>query len=191
MSSEGERPDGGSEERDSFEGDGLEEDRSIHIGSVSGGAFAIGDHNSVVELASTGTQNPTALELLSAMRELRTDLATLLATDGLRAFGVALADAEEEIARHGGTSLSRLYRLREDLAGEQALLGGLASAGAVAALLDDAMQDHPSWATPPPAPSSPPFGGPPAGPGWAAPAGHTPPGPSPGSDDDEWPETDG
>ncbi|GAA2692311.1 hypothetical protein [Streptomyces lunalinharesii] len=182
MSSEGERPEGGSEERDSFEGDGSEENRSIRIGSVSG-AVAIGDHNTVVGSAGSGTQNPAALELLSAIRELRGDLARLMATDGLMALDAELADTEEEITRYGGISPSRLHRLRVGFTAEQAFLGRLASAGAVAVLLDDAVQDSSRETPIRPMPSG-------AGPR-DAPTGHTPPGPSPGSDDDEWPETDG
>ncbi|MCX5328275.1 MULTISPECIES: hypothetical protein [unclassified Streptomyces] len=186
MSSEEERPEDGSGERESAEGDGPEENRPrIQIGNIAGGSSAYGSHASVF-LTNPDTGDLAAREFLATIRELRADLSRLRATDGLMALGAMLADIEAEVSRTGGVSRHRLLRLREELVAEQELLGVSITARAVAQVFD--MLDRSPWT----------FPGPPdlglESPGRhrsADPAGHTPPGPSPGSDDDEWPETDG
>lgn len=182
MSSEGERPEGGSGGRDNSGGDGPEENQStIHIGNISGGTFAIGSHASASAQVGPSTENST-VELLSALRELRADLRRVRRTDSLMFLDEALAAAEDEIVRTEEISIARLDRLRMALADAEMLVELFASAAAVAGLLGVSSSRARS-ARPRPTTSKPGSRD--------APAGHTPPGPSPGSDDDEWPEIDG
>lgn len=74
-------------------------------------------------------------ELLKAVRELRADLTRVRATDRTAALDAALADTEDEITRTGQAAPTRRERLRELLSDSQALLGVLASAGAVAGMV--------------------------------------------------------
>ncbi|EFG65216.1 hypothetical protein [Streptomyces sp. SPB074] len=105
---------------------------AVHIGSVEGSAFAIGDGNTV-SYAGGGAAPADAAQaaLLAAVTALRTDLARLTRNPDHAALDTELAAAEEEITTEGAASRSRLARLREavDLSGP--LVGALASGTAL------------------------------------------------------------
>jgi len=106
-------------------------------GGVSKSTFAIGSHAHAESHHGTAApRDQAAEELLAAVRELRADLTRMRASDETAALDVALADTEEEITRTGAPSPSRLDRLRQLLQDSQALVGLIASAGAVAGLLN-------------------------------------------------------
>ncbi|MFG3496751.1 hypothetical protein [Streptomyces sp. NPDC047886] len=118
------------------EGPGAE--RAVHIGSVTGSAFAIGDHNhiSTVNTPSGGPRDAAAAELLAAVRELRADLSRLTAAVAERA-QVAVLDAElvaveDEITSGDPVTPGRLARLRDALVSAAPVVELLASGGAVA-----------------------------------------------------------
>ncbi|MEV6549329.1 hypothetical protein AB0M57_11515 [Streptomyces sp. NPDC051597] len=102
----------------------------ISIGSVVG-AMAIGDHNTVTHQQGGAPVDPAQAELLQAIRELRADLARVVAGERVRALDGAAADAEAEIATAGAAGPGRLARLRAALADAEGLTGVLASAAAV------------------------------------------------------------
>ncbi|MHC0434224.1 hypothetical protein ACX6XY_29250 [Streptomyces sp. O3] len=102
----------------------------VHIRDVRG-AFAIGDHNSVVNQTGAAPVDPAHAELLSAVRELRADLARLNATDETAALDGALADAEDEIGRTGRADRGLLGRIGQALSQAGAVTGLLASATAL------------------------------------------------------------
>ncbi|MEU1073996.1 MULTISPECIES: hypothetical protein [unclassified Streptomyces] len=102
----------------------------ISIGSVVG-AMAIGDHNTVTHQQGGTPVDPAQVELLEAIRELRADLARVVAGERVRALDGAAADAEAEIAAAGAAGPGRLARLRAALADAEGLTGVLASAAAV------------------------------------------------------------
>ncbi|WP_156723093.1 hypothetical protein [Streptomyces apocyni] len=102
----------------------------IHIKHVQG-AFAIGDHNSVVNQPGAAQPDPAAAELLKAVRELRADLARLNTTDETAALDGELADAEDEIGRTGRAEPGLLGRIGQALTRATAVTGLLASATAL------------------------------------------------------------
>lgn len=106
-------------------------DGGIHIRNVQG-AFAIGDHNSVVnQQAGAAPRDPAQEELLRAVCELRADLARLVPSDETTALDAELADAQDEIEDTGQAGQGRLARLRQALADAGAVAGFVASAAAV------------------------------------------------------------
>ncbi|KOG34059.1 hypothetical protein [Streptomyces resistomycificus] len=105
-------------------------------GGVSHSTFAIGSHAHAESHHGTATQRDQAAEeLLKAVRELRADLTRVRASEETATLDEALAETEEEITRTGQAAPSRLDRLRQLLTDSQALVGLIASAGAVAGLL--------------------------------------------------------
>ena len=105
-------------------------------GGVHGSTFAIGSHAHAESHHGTAPQRDEAAEaLLTAVRELREDLTRLRATDETAALDSALAETEEEIVTTGQAGPTRRERLRALLDDSQALVGLVASAGAVAGLL--------------------------------------------------------
>ncbi|NBM20229.1 hypothetical protein [Streptomyces sp. GC420] len=102
----------------------------IHIGSVRG-AFAIGDRNTVTSNAAPAGSDAAQEELLLAVRELRADLARLVATPQTEALAGELAETEEEIANTGRAGTGRLTRLRASLQDAATATGMLASGVAV------------------------------------------------------------
>ncbi|WP_327401807.1 hypothetical protein OG194_17630 [Streptomyces sp. NBC_01288] len=109
---------------------------NVSFGDVSHSTFAVGSHAQAVSHHGTAPQRDEAAEeLLKAVRELRADLTRVRGTDRTAALDAALADTEDEITRTGEAAPTRRERLRELLADSQALLGVLASAGAVAGLV--------------------------------------------------------
>ena len=108
----------------------------IISGGVHGSTFAIGSHAHAESHHGTAPQrDETAEALLTAVRELREDLTRLRATDETAALDSALAETEEEIVTTGQAGPTRRERLRALLDDSQALVGLVASAGAVAGLL--------------------------------------------------------
>ncbi|MDO0929452.1 hypothetical protein QQY24_30080 [Streptomyces sp. TG1A-8] len=84
---------------------------------------------------TTAPRDPGAEELLTAVRELRADLARVRATDRTAELDAALADTEDEIIRTGQATPTRRERLPGLLGDSQALLGVLASAATLAGLV--------------------------------------------------------
>ncbi|WP_031079380.1 hypothetical protein [Streptomyces sp. NRRL S-118] len=114
--------------------------RAVHIGSVTGSAFAVGDHNEVSTVNGLAAGPPAAEEqtaaLLTAVRELRADLARLTSAVTQRT-EVAVLDAElvaveEEIEAGDAVATGRLARLRAALVSAAPVVELLASGGAVA-----------------------------------------------------------
>ncbi|XUL90559.1 hypothetical protein ACQ86D_31250 [Streptomyces galilaeus] len=109
---------------------------NVNFGNVSHSTFAVGHNAQAVSHHGTAPQRDQAAEeLLTAVRELRADLARVRGTDRTAELDAALADTEDEITRTGQAAPTRRERLRELLADSQALLTVLASAGAVAGLV--------------------------------------------------------
>ncbi|MGC5364661.1 hypothetical protein ACPXCE_23835 [Streptomyces sp. DT24] len=113
-------------------------ERAVHIGSVSGSSFAIGDHNQVgtVNGASGADREAAVTELLSAVRELRADLSRLTARVADRG-PVAVLDGElvsvqDEIESTDVVTPGRLARLRDALLSAGPVVELLASGSAVA-----------------------------------------------------------
>ncbi|WP_405985055.1 hypothetical protein [Streptomyces sp. NBC_00872] len=108
----------------------------VRIGSVSGSAIGIGDHNTVTN-TNTGTgatgqaSDPAQAELLAAVRALREDLGRFVATDGTAVLDAELVAAEEEITTAGAAGPGRLAGLRDALALTGGVVGTLASGVAV------------------------------------------------------------
>lgn len=114
-------------------------DGGIHIRNVQG-AFAVGDHNNVVnQQAGAAPRDPAQEELLRRVRELRADLARLVPTDETAALDAELEDAQGEIEETGQAGPGRLARLRQALTDAGAVAGlvasGVAVSQAVGALL--------------------------------------------------------
>ncbi|MDH6624997.1 hypothetical protein M2271_002801 [Streptomyces sp. LBL] len=107
-------------------------------GGVSKSTFAIGSHAHAESHHGTAPvpRDQAAEELLAAVRELRADLTRMRASDETAALDEALADTEDEITRTGAAAPSRLDRLRRLLQDSQSLVSLVASAGAVAGLLN-------------------------------------------------------
>ncbi|MEU6353966.1 hypothetical protein ABZ896_32320 [Streptomyces sp. NPDC047072] len=111
---------------------------SVNIsGGVHGSTFAIGSHAHAESHHGVGASGRDAAteELLAAVRELRADLTRVRATDRTAELDTALAETEEEIVTTGQATPTRRERLRQLLDDSQALVGLIASAGAVAGLL--------------------------------------------------------
>lgn len=109
----------------------------IHIGGgVYGGAVAAGDNaRAVVNHGADTSRDQAVQELLAAVRELRADLTRVRQTDATTALDTALAETEQEIVTTGRAEPTRRERLRQLLDDSQALVGLLASAGALAGLV--------------------------------------------------------
>ncbi|MEW2346723.1 hypothetical protein [Streptomyces sp. NPDC006684] len=106
---------------------------AVHIGSVEGSAFAIGDGNKVSYVrGGTAPADQAQAALLAAVTALRADLARFTATPDNAALDTELAAVEGEITTEGAASRGRLARLRDavDVAGP--LVAALASGTAVA-----------------------------------------------------------
>ncbi|MEI7033095.1 hypothetical protein [Streptomyces pratensis] len=106
--------------------------RTVHIGSVTGSAFAVGDHNTVTQHQHTGPADAAQAELLRAVRELRADLARFVASDTTAVLDAELVRVEDEIETSGAAEPGRLAGLRTALTAAGALTGSLASGVAVA-----------------------------------------------------------
>ncbi|MER5225030.1 hypothetical protein [Streptomyces flaveus] len=90
----------------------------IHIGSISGGSQAFGDHGKAESVNYTAVPaEPGYGELLTAVRALRTELGQReeRTAEG-EALGSELAEVEGEIARTGRSAQGPLTRLRDRLA---------------------------------------------------------------------------
>ncbi|MGW6583546.1 hypothetical protein ACWF76_29900 [Streptomyces globisporus] len=108
---------------------------TVHIGSVTGSAFAVGDHNTVTQHRHAGPADETQAELLRAVRELRADLARFVTTDTTEVLDVELVSVADEIETAGAAEPGRLGRLQRALDAAGALTGTLASGVAVAEAL--------------------------------------------------------
>ncbi|QWQ41617.1 hypothetical protein KME66_11785 [Streptomyces sp. YPW6] len=108
---------------------------AVHIGSVTGSAFAVGDHNTVTQHQHAGPADATQAELLRAVRELRADLARFVTTDTTQALDAELVSVSDEIETAGAAEPGRLARLQRALDAAGALTGTLASGVAVAEAL--------------------------------------------------------
>ncbi|MFJ4966184.1 hypothetical protein ACIP6P_27675 [Streptomyces sp. NPDC088729] len=104
----------------------------MHIGTVTGSAFAVGDHNTVTQHQHPGPADEGQAELLRAVRELRADLARFVATDTTEILDAELVSVEDEIESAGAAAPGRLARLQQALTAAGALTGTLASGVAVA-----------------------------------------------------------
>ncbi|MCX5399238.1 hypothetical protein [Streptomyces sp. NBC_00102] len=112
--------------------DGQQKPRAgVHIGSVTGSAFAIGDHNTVTQNGFAADGDDPQAELLRVVGELRADLARFVATDATGALDSELAAVEEEIGTEGAAAPGRLVRLREAMEAAGAFVATLASGVAV------------------------------------------------------------
>ncbi|MFI8302413.1 hypothetical protein ACIF80_02960 [Streptomyces sp. NPDC085927] len=112
------------------------EEGGVHIGDVHGSTFAIGSNAHAESHHGVPAPRDAAdEELLTAVRELRADLARLRQSEQTAQLDEALADTEEEIDRTGTAGESRRRRLRDLLAAAETLTALLASAGTVAGLL--------------------------------------------------------
>lgn len=109
--------------------------RTVHIGSVTGSAFAIGDHNTVTQHQNAGPADETQAELLRAVRELRADLARFTPSDTTEVLDAELVSVADEIETAGAAEPGRLARLQRALDAAGALAGSLASGVAVAEAL--------------------------------------------------------
>ncbi|MFF3751118.1 hypothetical protein ACFYYH_11745 [Streptomyces sp. NPDC002018] len=115
--------------------DGSRQERpAVHIGSVSGSAIGIGDHNTITHHDTGGAGrpgDPAQAELLAAVRALRADLARFVASDSTVVLDAELVAAEEEITTAGAAGPGRLAGLRDALALAGGITGTLASGVAV------------------------------------------------------------
>ncbi|MFI5902721.1 hypothetical protein [Streptomyces cyaneofuscatus] len=113
--------------------------RTVHIGSVTGSAFAVGDHNTVTQHQHqhqhAGPADEAQAELLRAVRELRADLARFTASDTTEVLDAELVSVADEIETAGGAAPGRLARLQQALTTAGTLTGTLASGVAVAEAL--------------------------------------------------------
>ncbi|WP_097901750.1 hypothetical protein [Streptomyces sp. b94] len=109
--------------------------RTVHIGSVAGSAFAVGDHNTVTQHQYAGPADETQAELLRAVRELRADLARFTPSDTTEVLDAELVSVSDEIETAGAAEPGRLARLQRALDAAGALAGSLASGVAVAEAL--------------------------------------------------------
>ncbi|MBD2829114.1 hypothetical protein ID875_13830 [Streptomyces globisporus] len=109
--------------------------RTVHIGSVTGSAFAVGDHNTVTQHQNAGPADETQAELLRAVRELRADLARFTPSDTTEVLDAELVSVSDEIETAGAAEPGRLARLQRALDAAGALAGALASGVAVAEAL--------------------------------------------------------
>lgn len=108
-----------------------QEPRGIHITGAYG-AFAIGDHNNVVNQSGDVPGDPATRELLTAVLNLRADLARVTSGPHTEALAGELAQVQAEIERTGQAGPTRRERLRQALGDTGALTAVLASAAAVA-----------------------------------------------------------
>ncbi|NGO12272.1 hypothetical protein G5C60_32860 [Streptomyces sp. HC44] len=98
-------------------GGGAQGGAQIHIGSISGGSQAFGDHGRAESVNYTAVPaEPGYGELLTAVRALRTELGQQERTAESEALGAELAEVEGEIARTGRSGDGPLARLRDRLA---------------------------------------------------------------------------
>jgi hypothetical protein len=89
----------------------------IHIGSISGGSQAFGEHGKAESVNYTAVSaEPGYGELLTAVRALRTELGQQERTAENADLGAELAEVEGEIARTGRSAPGPLTRLRDRLA---------------------------------------------------------------------------
>lgn len=89
----------------------------IHIGSISGGSQAFGDHGKAESVNYTAVPaEPGYGALLTAVRALRTELGQQERTAESEALGAELDEVEGEIARTGRSAPGPLTRLRDRLA---------------------------------------------------------------------------
>ncbi|MER5819929.1 MULTISPECIES: hypothetical protein [Streptomyces] len=109
--------------------------RTVHIGSVTSSAFAVGDHNTVTQHQNAGPADATQAELLRAVRELRADLARFTPSDTTEVLDAELVSVSDEIETAGAAEPGRLARLQRALDAAGALAGSLASGVAVAEAL--------------------------------------------------------
>lgn len=109
--------------------------RTVHIGSVTGSAVAVGDHNTVTQHQHAGPADEAQAELLRAVRELRADLARFTASDTTEVLDAELVSVADEIETAGGAAPGRLARLQQALTAAGTLTGTLASGAAVAEAL--------------------------------------------------------
>ncbi|MFE9848873.1 hypothetical protein ACFYPN_08670 [Streptomyces sp. NPDC005576] len=112
--------------------DGQQKPRAgVHIGSVTGSAFAIGDHNAVTQNQLAAPADEAQAKLLEAVGELRADLARFVETAATGALDSELASVAEEIESEGAAAPGRLVRLREAMEAAGSLVATLASGAAV------------------------------------------------------------
>ncbi|MFD8726409.1 hypothetical protein [Streptomyces sp. NPDC059611] len=109
--------------------------RTVHIGSVTGSAFAVGDHNTVTQHQHAGPADEAQAELLRAVRELRADLARFVTSDDTEVLDAELVSVVDEIETSGAAAPGRLARLQQALTAAGTVTGTLASGVAVAEAL--------------------------------------------------------
>ncbi|MFF6907798.1 hypothetical protein ACFY9Q_17890 [Streptomyces sp. NPDC012389] len=109
--------------------------RTVHIGSVTGSAFAVGDHNTVTQHQHAGPADEAQAELLRAVQELRADLARFVTSDDTEVLDAELVSVVDEIETSGAAGPGRLARLQQALTAAGTVTGTLASGVAVAEAL--------------------------------------------------------
>ncbi|MFI8197333.1 hypothetical protein ACIF6K_12405 [Streptomyces sp. NPDC085942] len=109
--------------------------RTVHIGSVTGSAFAVGSHNTVTQHQHPAPADASQAELLRAVRELRADLARFTPSEATQILDAELVSVVDEIETAGAAEPGRLTRLQQTLTAAGALTGALASGVAVAEAL--------------------------------------------------------
>ncbi|MBC9731334.1 hypothetical protein [Streptomyces sp. TRM68367] len=108
----------------------------VSIGRADNSAFAFGANaRAETRNAAPAGRDEAAEELLTAVRELRADLARLQQSEQTTQLDAALAETEGEITRTGAAGEGRLQRLRAVLTDAQSIVTLFASAGTVAGLL--------------------------------------------------------
>ncbi|MYR95113.1 hypothetical protein GTW60_16100 [Streptomyces sp. SID4937] len=107
----------------------------MHIGSVTGSAFAVGDHNTVTQHQHAGPADEAQAELLRAVQELRADLARFVTSDDTEVLDAELVSVADEIETSGAAAPGRLARLQQALTAAGTVTGTLASGVAVAEAL--------------------------------------------------------
>ncbi|MET9062481.1 hypothetical protein ABZX99_32225 [Streptomyces antibioticus] len=109
----------------------------ITIGNVHNGTLAIGSHAYAVNhRSSEGRSDQATAQLLEAIRALRADLQRVRHTEQTAGLDAVLAATEEEIVATGHTRAGHREYLRAVLTASQTSVSALASAAAVAHLLE-------------------------------------------------------
>jgi hypothetical protein len=106
----------------------------ILIGSISGSAFSIGNHNLVSNTPATSADRQHT-ELLAAVSKLRADLARITVTETSAALDLELAKTAAQIDATGEATPGQLARLREALHDCAPVVARLASGAALSAAL--------------------------------------------------------
>ncbi|MFD5944564.1 hypothetical protein ACFWAZ_00010 [Streptomyces collinus] len=169
------------------EGERAESTSEGHV--IGGGHHIMAGGNIGWSSGPTQPADERVAELLTLLREVRSDLEHLESTDEIAALRDECDAVVAEISGTGYVTPGLAARLRTRLQAAEPALPPLAS---VVSLVQSLALVEGPLGTPKPEGQGPSWRPKPSGrerPGaYGPPAGHTPPGPSTGSDDDEWPD---